>query len=93
MMAFNFDALNRGSTQPLLTRSDLSMQRLPVPTRGMLNKFHVHVSGYFLRIDHVVNECRTFAALRDALLPRFIRAEIRVKDAERFLEGAATCTL
>lgn len=26
------------------------------------------------------------AALRDALLPKLIRGEIRVKDAERFLE-------
>jgi type I restriction enzyme S subunit len=27
----------------------------------------------------------TIAALRDALLPKLIRGEIRVKDAERFL--------
>jgi type I restriction enzyme S subunit len=30
-------------------------------------------------------ESRTLAALRDALLPKLIRGEIRVKDAERFL--------
>ena len=31
-------------------------------------------------------ESRTLAALRDALLPKLIRGEIRVKDAERFLK-------
>jgi type I restriction enzyme S subunit len=30
-------------------------------------------------------ESRALAALRDALLPKLIRGEIRVKDAERFL--------
>jgi len=31
-------------------------------------------------------ESRTLAAVRDALLPRLIRGEIRVKDAERFVK-------
>jgi hypothetical protein len=30
------------------------------------------------------------AALRDALLPKLISGEIRVKDAERFLEKASS---
>jgi type I restriction enzyme S subunit len=33
-------------------------------------------------------ESRTLAALRDALLPKLISGELRVKDAERILEGA-----
>jgi len=86
MMALDFDALNRGSTQPLLTQSDLSTQRFAIPSTAVLNKFHEHASGYFLKIDHIMNESRTLAALRDALLPKLIRGEIRVKDAERFLE-------
>jgi type I restriction enzyme S subunit len=32
------------------------------------------------------SESRTLAALRDALLPKLISGEIRVKDAERFLK-------
>jgi type I restriction enzyme S subunit len=86
MMALDFDALNRGSTQPLLTQSDLSTQRFAIPSRAVLNKFHEHASGYFLKIDHIMNESRTLAALRDALLPKLIRGEIRLKDAERFLK-------
>jgi type I restriction enzyme S subunit len=85
MMALDFDALNRGSTQPLLTQSDLSTQRFAIPSRAVLNKFHEHASGYFLKIDHIMNESRTLAALRDALLPKLIRGEIRVRDAEQLV--------
>jgi hypothetical protein len=34
----------------------------------------------------LMKESRTLAALRDALLPKLIRGEIRVKDAERFVQ-------
>ncbi|GIV02391.1 MAG: hypothetical protein KatS3mg015_1221 [Fimbriimonadales bacterium] len=33
------------------------------------------------------HESRTLAALRDALLPKLISGELRVKDAERFVES------
>ncbi|GIW19417.1 MAG: hypothetical protein KatS3mg064_2574 [Tepidiforma sp.] len=33
-------------------------------------------------------QCRTLAALRDTLLPKLISGELRVKDAEKFLERA-----
>ena len=33
-------------------------------------------------------ESRTFAAIRDALLPRLISGELRVPDAERMVEAA-----
>ena len=38
------------------------------------------------RLEFTENESRTLAALRDALLPKLISGELRVKDAERFLE-------
>ena len=37
-------------------------------------------------IEHAERESRTLAALRDALLPKLISGELRVRDAERFLE-------
>jgi len=38
------------------------------------------------KVVAAVNESRTLAALRDALLPKLISGELRVKDAERFLK-------
>jgi type I restriction enzyme S subunit len=40
------------------------------------------------RIEMLARETETLAALRDALLPKLISGEIRVKDAERFLKTA-----
>jgi type I restriction enzyme S subunit len=35
-----------------------------------------------------VHESRALAALRDALLPKLVSGELRVKDAKKFLERA-----
>ena len=86
MKRFDYDALNRGSTQPLLTQTDLNGQQVPLPSNRLLSEFHKHVSTYFAKLDESMNESRTLAALRDVLLPKLIRGEIRVKDAERFLK-------
>jgi len=86
MKRFDYDALNRGSTQPLLTQTDLNGQQVPLPSNRLLSEFHKHVSTYFAKLDESMNESRTLAALRDVLLPKLIRGEIRVKDAEQFLK-------
>jgi type I restriction enzyme S subunit len=39
------------------------------------------------RIVSNERESRTLAALRDALLPKLISGELRVKQAERFIEA------
>jgi hypothetical protein len=38
------------------------------------------------RIEHNDSESRTLAALRDTLLPKLISGDLRVKDAETFLD-------
>jgi type I restriction enzyme S subunit len=86
MKGFDFDSLNRGSTQPLLTQTDLKKQPLLIASRDMLSEFHMIASDLFARVDAITRESRTLAALRDALLPKLIRGELRVKDAERFLK-------
>ncbi len=86
MKGFDFDALNRGSTQPLLTQADLRAQTVLMPPVVVLDVFHKHVATYFAMIDHLTNESPALAALRDALLPKLISGEIRVQDMERFLK-------
>ncbi len=39
------------------------------------------------RIVWAIHESRTLAALRDTLLPKLISGELRVKDAEKFMEA------
>jgi type I restriction enzyme S subunit len=55
----------------------------------MARAFDVLVRPSVDRIIANVHESRTLAALRDALLPKLISGELRVKDAERFLANAS----
>jgi type I restriction enzyme S subunit len=40
------------------------------------------------RIINSIHESRTLAALRDTLLPKLVSGELRIRDAERFVEAA-----
>jgi type I restriction enzyme S subunit len=82
-------ALNRGSTQPLLTQTDLKSLPVPLPPASVLERFHEFSKGLYERIDSSERESRTLAALRDALLPKLISGDLHVKDAELFLEECA----
>ena len=44
------------------------------------------IEPLFQKLSMNNNESLTLAALRDALLPKLISGELRVKDAERFLK-------
>ncbi len=59
------------------------------PPQTIIRKFEEQVTPF---MDAVLNNqeiSRTLAALRDALLPKLINGELRVKDAEAFMGGVA----
>ncbi|MEK6777224.1 MAG: restriction endonuclease subunit S, partial [bacterium] len=86
----DFNSLNRGSTQPLLTQTDLKVQPLVLPPLELLAHFHAATGDLYRRVDESHAESCTLAALRDALLPKLISGELRVKGAERIVsEGVA----
>jgi type I restriction enzyme S subunit len=58
-----------------------------VPPRGLVAEFERRVAALDDQIEVTDHESRTLAALRDALLPKLISGELRVKDAEKFLKG------
>jgi type I restriction enzyme S subunit len=64
----------------------LARYLLVVPSDGVAKAFGALVEPWFRKASASERESRTLAALRDALLPKLIRGEIRVKDAERFLK-------
>jgi type I restriction enzyme S subunit len=78
----DFSSLNRGSTQPLLTQTDLKAQRFLFPSRGLLQQFHRVVGNLFSRVNTSNDESRTLAAIRDALLPKLLSGAIRMSDAK-----------
>ncbi len=82
----DFDSLNRGSTQPLVTQTDIKNQRVVIPNENILRFYWQQVHPMFERIDKNDKETATLASLRDTLLPKLISGELRVPDTEKFVE-------
>ncbi len=74
----DFAALNRGSTQPLLTQTDLKTQPLLLPPAALRDRFHSFAHGLYQRADASVSESHTLEALRDSLLPKLLSGEISI---------------
>ena len=88
LQLIEFESLNRGSTQPLVTQMDLSNQSLVIPNANVSNLFWVNVYSLFEKIDKSLEESSILSSLRDTLLPKLISGELRVPDAEKLLEEA-----
>ena len=78
MEMIDYDSLNRGSTQPLLTQGDLKTQLLIMPPEEVVTSFHGFTNRLFEDIENRNRESLTLAAQRDALLPGLVSGEVRV---------------
>jgi type I restriction enzyme S subunit len=78
-------SLSADSAVPGLNRNLAYMSSQILPLRTLLVAFDSAVQPLFRRVYEAERESRTLAALRDALLPKLISGELRVKDAKRFV--------
>jgi type I restriction enzyme S subunit len=69
-----------------INKSDFEKLPLIAPFSGVLELFDRIVSAIDCRIKTNSYESNNLAAMRDALLPKLISGELRIKDAERFLK-------
>lgn len=80
-------AAGKATTMGHIQRRHLSDAKLAVPCRKALDAMNPIFSPMFERSSWQLNiESRSLALLRDTLLPKLISGEIRVEDAEKFLE-------
>ena len=65
------------------------MNAMPFVDAGfdVFSKFYETVAPLFSRIRSSVDESRTLAETRDYLLPKLMSGEVRVRDAEKMVEG------
>ena len=75
-----------GAAYPAVRPQVIAATPLVRPPDEVLVWFSQTTGPMLARISQSEREARSLAALRDALLPKLIRGEIRVKDAERFLK-------
>ena len=88
MKEVDYQALNSGSTQPLLTQTTLKNQSIIAPSEAVVAAFHQSIKVLFKKILANNEENQTLAELRDTLLPKLMSGEIRVADAESEVEAA-----
>lgn len=74
----NYSKLNRGSTQPLITQTDLKNEIIIIPPDEVLILFEKIICALLARADHNNLESKVLANLRDTLLPKLMSGEIRV---------------
>jgi len=73
----DFRSLNRGSTQPLLTQTDLKAQRCVLPSSYLLESFRCLIRDKFSFIEAAVQESKILETIRDTLLPKLLSGELR----------------
>jgi type I restriction enzyme S subunit len=75
-----------GSTFLEISKSSFRPIRVVTPPATVMDAFDRVTRPLYLKVVEHERESRTLAALRDALLPKLISGELRVKDAERFAQ-------
>jgi type I restriction enzyme S subunit len=88
LLAQDLASLGADSAVPGLNRNLAYMSKQQVPNAAILDAFDEIARPRFAQVHHLGEQSHTLATLRDTLLPKLISGELRVKDAERILEGA-----
>ena len=74
-----------GSTFLEISKANFRPITLVAPTTAVMKAFDAQVRPLYHRIVECAHESRTLAALRNALLPKLISGEIRIKNVEKFV--------
>ena len=82
LKTIDYSKLNRGSTQPLITQSDLKNIKVLLPSRDILSKFESVASSFSNLQNQLREENRQLAQLRDTILPKLLNGEIDVSKVE-----------
>ena len=80
MKDFDYKSLNRGSTQPLLTQTDLKSQTVIIPQTNILLKFQNQMDFFLSTIELNKSELKELKTLRDTLLPKLISGELEINE-------------
>ena len=78
MCNIDYSNMNRGSTQPLITQSDLGKVECLIPAGNELEKFEKLVNILFNKIDANLEENKKLSNLRDTLLPKLMNGEVEI---------------
>ena len=74
----DYDSLNVGTTQPLITQSTVKNLKIVIPEEKILDKCENITFNIFAKIHQNNFEVETLSSIRDGLLPKLMSGQIRV---------------
>jgi type I restriction enzyme, S subunit len=89
---FRHIAAGKATTMGHIQRHHLSDAKVAVPASPLLDAIDARMSPIIEGLWKRAVESRSLATLRDALLPKLISGELRVKEAERCVVGVSAST-
>lgn len=78
----DYHSMNRGSTQPLITQSDMNKVPILIPDSETLNDFEVLAGQLMKKYQSNLLENGKLAELRDTLLPKLISGELDISNIQ-----------
>lgn len=81
LKTLDYSSLNRGSTQPLLTQTDLKNQQI-LFNDGLVSDFEFKAEKFVNKIRNNEAENEILEQLRDTLLPKLLNGEINLDKVE-----------
>ncbi len=79
LKTIDYESLNVGTTQPLITQTAMKNHSLLIPSTDVLDKFEVCVSYLFEKIIENNYENESLIGIRDSLLPKLMPGKIRIQ--------------
>ena len=79
----DYQSMNRGSTQPLITQTDLKKISIFIPNKDELKKFENTIGIFMKQYESNILENENLVELRDTLLPKLMSGDILVSQATK----------
>ncbi|MDI6089112.1 restriction endonuclease subunit S [Streptococcus equi] len=79
----DFTAMNRGSTQPLITQTDLKKNKIYIPAANELANFEIIVGTHMKQYERNNIENDILSNLRNTLLPKLLSGELSITQATK----------
>lgn len=78
----DYSGLNRGSTQPLITQTDIKNTAIILPNIKVLQKYERISKSLLVKTEMHIEENRRLSEIRDTLLPKLMSGEIDVTEID-----------
>jgi len=82
------DAGSGGTKMPRTSWDHMARYPIALTSDRLVARLNSILSPMFAKLQSAIHESHTLASLRDTLLPKLMSGEIRIKDAEKIVEGS-----